>query len=188
MTVPYDRIRSRVDCQAVPCLLCERVTIQQVVDHCHEHGWTRGILCVACNNRMARVDADPRHATAAELFHRDNCPECRREGFAGLASRMAAASHSTRARNGAGTGSDGLRKSRLVERPKPGRKARTETEVAELIEAARLALGGQRPTVDAIRTALKVGTVSARVVRDRLIASDGVTGDSESTLTAEGGK
>jgi len=63
MTVPYERIKGRIDYRPIPCLMCTAITAQSVIDHCHEHGWTRGVLCIGCNNRMARVDADLRIAS-----------------------------------------------------------------------------------------------------------------------------
>lgn len=88
MTVPYDRIRSRVDLSSIPCALCNEVTVMAVIDHCHVHGMTRGVICTGCNSRMARVDADLTHATPHELFYRDNCPGCRAAGFAGVAQKI----------------------------------------------------------------------------------------------------
>lgn len=88
MTVPYDRIRSRVDLFNIPCALCNEVTVMAVIDHCHTHGMTRGVICAGCNNRMTRVDADLTHATPHELFYRDNCPGCRAAGFAGVAQKI----------------------------------------------------------------------------------------------------
>lgn len=88
MTVPYSRIRARIDVQDIPCQICGTVTVQPIIDHCHVHGWTRGVLCVLCNSVMARVDADLSTAHARELFYRDNCPDCRRDGFAGVTRRL----------------------------------------------------------------------------------------------------
>lgn len=87
MTLPYDKIKSRVDRSDTVCMICGAINLQSVIDHCHEHGWTRGFLCIACNNRIARLDADLSTATARELFHRDNCPDCRSEGYQGVMKR-----------------------------------------------------------------------------------------------------
>jgi len=55
--------------------------MRYVYDHCHEHGWIRGILCQGCNQRMALVDAGLGVAAlGADLGHyerwRLRCPEC----------------------------------------------------------------------------------------------------------------
>lgn len=88
MSVPYDRIRSRVNLDGIPCAMCHGVTVLPVIDHCHAHGATRGVLCVSCNRRMARVDANLAIATPRDMFHRDNCPGCRAEGFAGVSRQL----------------------------------------------------------------------------------------------------
>ena len=88
MTLPYTRITSRVDLDDTPCALCHAVTPMPVIDHCHAHDMTRGVLCVTCHGRMARVDADLTLATPRELFHRDNCPACRVTGFAGVTRQL----------------------------------------------------------------------------------------------------
>lgn len=51
-------------------------------DHCHDHGWVRGILCPGCNNYLARIDrrllpqAGP-GLLVKLLALRNRCPECR---------------------------------------------------------------------------------------------------------------
>jgi hypothetical protein len=51
-----------------------------VFDHCHLHGWVRGLVCPECNNRIASLET--RHEggsdiTAAVLFgYLENCPGC----------------------------------------------------------------------------------------------------------------
>jgi hypothetical protein len=66
-----------------------------VVDHCHQHGWVRGVVCQSCNNSLAILDAGKTYnappPTLASLFgitcaklrleeFRLNCPECAGEG------------------------------------------------------------------------------------------------------------
>jgi Recombination endonuclease VII len=54
-----------------------------VYDHCHEHGYVRGILCAGCNVTMGLVDAGRGHESMAVLENpgpydrwRKRCPEC----------------------------------------------------------------------------------------------------------------
>lgn len=66
------------------CVLCAVVALRPVQDHCHDHGWLRGVLCGRCNTAMAYVDRriTPRAALAAGLSladllaHAGRCPEC----------------------------------------------------------------------------------------------------------------
>ena len=46
-----------------------------VFDHCHAHGWVRGILCTVCNTHMSRVDEGKVH-TARHLAYQAQCPDC----------------------------------------------------------------------------------------------------------------
>ena len=50
-------------------------------DHCHDHGWVRGILCDPCNRHVGRIDKRilPRIVPgllAALLAVRNRCPDC----------------------------------------------------------------------------------------------------------------
>lgn len=63
-----------------------------VFDHCHAHGWVRGLVCVPCNNRVGSADAgrlEPRWYTGAERAalraHQARCPGCLPAGAAGAA-------------------------------------------------------------------------------------------------------
>jgi hypothetical protein len=50
-----------------------------VFDHCHTHGWVRGILCLPCNSRMGFVDrGEPQDARL--VAHRLTCPNCAEPG------------------------------------------------------------------------------------------------------------
>jgi hypothetical protein len=55
-----------------------------VFDHCHAHGWVRGLVCMACNNALREVEhgwAEPRAAEAgAFLAHLAKCPDCHQPG------------------------------------------------------------------------------------------------------------
>ena len=53
-----------------------------VFDHCHAHGWVRGLVYVPCNNRLTRIEAGlgpdlPEWQRPALAAHLMKCPECR---------------------------------------------------------------------------------------------------------------
>ena|SRR5690625_358126 len=58
----YDALYERAD---GGCEIC-RVVTKLVIDHCHESGMVRGLLCFRCNWRMSRVDGG--HDDAAFYF------------------------------------------------------------------------------------------------------------------------
>lgn len=49
----------RLQQQGGGCKTCGRVSEKFVVDHCHESGKVRGILCGACNLALGMVRDDP---------------------------------------------------------------------------------------------------------------------------------
>jgi hypothetical protein len=71
-------------------------------DHCHLHGWVRGIVCRPCNARMITIDqmgtpsAVDEALLAALLAQRHRCPECPPISSADLAPSLGAARQRTR--------------------------------------------------------------------------------------------
>ena len=68
-----------------PCLLCDDPSPLPRTDHCHAHGWVRGVLCPRCNTLMAFIDrrATVRESSiatplslAALVAHAARCPDC----------------------------------------------------------------------------------------------------------------
>lgn len=69
-----------------------------VFDHCHEHGWIRGVICASCNGKMRNVDLRMEYSevqtigfdddypielelpTPAYNRHWEKCPDCRKTG------------------------------------------------------------------------------------------------------------
>lgn len=86
------------ECEIPGCLpkIRSGKSTRYVFDHCHKHGWIRGILCEACNYSMSNVDANNgRHVVnfgysgwtegdKIELLNKSphlekfylNCPDC----------------------------------------------------------------------------------------------------------------
>jgi hypothetical protein len=58
------------------CLVCEVVFMEDrppAVDHCHETGVVRGLLCRKCNTGIAMFDERPEVAERAAAYLRDRC-------------------------------------------------------------------------------------------------------------------
>jgi len=63
------------------CEICrspKHVTYQ--LDHCHVHGWVRGVLCGPCNQQMRRVDRGKVPLVSPYAEHWRLCPDCRELG------------------------------------------------------------------------------------------------------------
>lgn len=77
MTIPYRYVKGAAAGRDETCVLCGTRSTRLVVDHCHVHGYARGLLCGSCNSRAGALDAGSA-PTSKELFYLGNCPECRK--------------------------------------------------------------------------------------------------------------
>jgi len=85
MTAPVRYGEHVVAEPGTPCQLCDDPSPLPRTDHCHVHGWVRGVLCPRCNTLMAFID---RRATlrksaitapltlAALVAYAARCPDC----------------------------------------------------------------------------------------------------------------
>jgi hypothetical protein len=88
--VKYDKERLRkLGRPQTSCEICGGVGYPRVRDHCHRHGWERGVLCNYCNGLMQSIDRGAlpgRYFSRAEarsyVLHWLKCPDCRTVGWA----------------------------------------------------------------------------------------------------------
>ncbi|MET7477649.1 endonuclease domain-containing protein [Streptomyces sp. NPDC005648] len=78
MSIPYRYVRGAATGRDDTCALCSCRSTALVVDHCHTHGLSRGLVCGGCNNRLGRLDSGAVVPAPREAFYLANCPECRR--------------------------------------------------------------------------------------------------------------
>lgn len=71
-----------------PCEICGGNRLPRVRDHCHAHGWVRGVVCNFCNGLLSALDRGARPADRAVLAPLDayvdlwlRCPDCRAVGW-----------------------------------------------------------------------------------------------------------
>lgn len=69
----YDDMLTR---QGGVCAICLRGNGNRplVVDHCHESGAVRGLLCDACNKAAGMLGDNPERAQALATYLRQACP------------------------------------------------------------------------------------------------------------------
>lgn len=75
--------------QGATCAGCG-CTDTLVRDHCHEHGWVRGIVCMSCNTCLSVIDRGFTPAVGGERLAalvavRNRCPGCEPIGVSDLA-------------------------------------------------------------------------------------------------------
>lgn len=77
-------------CESMACATDIKHSGRYTYDHCHTHGWVRGVLCYSCNNRMKAVDEAMTKQAYSELAklrgkpgdhgklfrHWMRCPDC----------------------------------------------------------------------------------------------------------------
>lgn len=76
------------------CEACGQITTQET-DHCHAHGWVRGVLCRSCNALMILIDRRTAPKVdavlaAALVAIRNRCPDCDPLDVRELAARVPA--------------------------------------------------------------------------------------------------
>jgi hypothetical protein len=61
------------------CGVCP-ATVALVTDHCHKHGWVRGVLCIRHNSRMALIDRGVAPSAVGDVgalvAYARHCPDC----------------------------------------------------------------------------------------------------------------
>jgi hypothetical protein len=55
----FEELRKRLTENGGRCPLCERASNNMVVDHCHDTGRVRGVICSGCNVGMGLLGDDP---------------------------------------------------------------------------------------------------------------------------------
>jgi hypothetical protein len=66
----YDDYLKLGDAQAWTCLICGKKTHDLVVDHCHNSGYVRALLCASCNGGIGLLGDDPERLVAAAEYLR----------------------------------------------------------------------------------------------------------------------
>jgi len=70
--------RARIlEAQGGGCAICQERSGRLCVDHCHETGRVRGLLCISCNTKVYVLDAWP-HRQQAASYLKPNGPQARR--------------------------------------------------------------------------------------------------------------
>jgi len=64
----WEEHQAMLEAQQGRCAICERPMDQPHVDHCHDTGKVRGLLCSSCNNGLGRFADDPARLRAAATY------------------------------------------------------------------------------------------------------------------------
>lgn len=78
MSIPYRYVKGVAIGRDDTCALCGIRSTSLVIDHCHAHGFSRGMLCSGCNSYAGKLDRGAITPNPREAFYLANCPECRR--------------------------------------------------------------------------------------------------------------
>jgi len=65
--ISADQVRALVEQQHGVCAICSRPDPEHL-DHCHETGWIRGVLCFNCNGGLGQFGDDPGRLRAAIAY------------------------------------------------------------------------------------------------------------------------
>lgn len=132
------------------CSVCNEITDLPVVDHCHEHGWARGVVCPSCNQAMAAIDRRRGISKAPErlvalIKHFSHCPDCTPITADGLGPARETVFVSVNLTEEA---RDELRQATLLISPMAGRRL-SMSDV--LVAALRVAASHQDEMLDALK-------------------------------------
>lgn len=83
--VQYKPYRLRKYSRQGLCEICGSAPLGKpmlLFDHCHEHGWIRGLICNCCNDQVAFIENGWKRRIRLEVTsrypeYRRNCPDCR---------------------------------------------------------------------------------------------------------------
>lgn len=71
--ITEDQYNQMLEKQLGLCAICHKPdTIKLAVDHCHETGKVRGLLCKRCNMAIGLLDDDPDRIISAALYVKGN--------------------------------------------------------------------------------------------------------------------
>lgn len=66
--ITLDQYHARVESQGERCKICQRVTLNMHVDHCHDSDRIRGLLCKQCNLGLGHFKDQPTVLRAAASY------------------------------------------------------------------------------------------------------------------------
>lgn len=63
-----EQVEAMTIVQAGACAICGRTDQKLHIDHCHDRGTVRGLLCVGCNHGIGHLGDDPDRMLAAAAY------------------------------------------------------------------------------------------------------------------------
>jgi hypothetical protein len=67
--IAADHIDAMIEAQSGRCAICDKATKALVVDHCHDSGRVRGMLCHACNIMLPALERKEWMDRATKYLH-----------------------------------------------------------------------------------------------------------------------